>query len=81
MWRRRLTLTQQDVANSRVDAVADDLTALQHVTILELHALGTLSTQLARDDDLATLGVVLHNVAEDTIASPESHTHASVRVA
>jgi hypothetical protein len=35
----------------------------------ELHGLGTGSTELSGNDDLATLGARLHDEAEDTIAS------------
>lgn len=37
-------------------------------TYSELHGLGTGSTELARNDNLATLGTALHDEAEDTIA-------------
>ena len=37
-------------------------------TYSELHGLSTSSTELARDDDLATLGTGLHDESEDTIA-------------
>lgn len=39
----------------------------------ELHALGTGSTELSGDDDLATLGARLHDETQDTIARP-SHS-------
>lgn len=37
-------------------------------TYRELHGLSTSSTQLARDDNLATLSTTLHDESEDTIA-------------
>ena len=39
-------------------------------TYSELHGLGTGSTKLSGNDDLATLGARLHDEAEDTIAGP-----------
>lgn len=36
--------------------------------LVHSHRLGTSSTELARDDNLATLGARLHNVTEDTVA-------------
>jgi hypothetical protein len=41
---------------------------VDHEAVGELHGLGTGSTELARDDNLATLGARLHDEAEDTIA-------------
>jgi hypothetical protein len=40
---------------------------VDHESISELHRLGTSSTKLARDDDLATLSTRLHDEAEDTV--------------
>jgi hypothetical protein len=62
------TLSEEDVADSGIHVVLDGLTGLDHVTVTELHALGTLGTQLTRDDDLATSGSSLHDETEDTIA-------------
>ena len=36
----------------------------------ELHGLGSGSSQLSGDDNLATLGTGLHDEAEDTVAGP-----------
>jgi hypothetical protein len=47
---------------------------------LELHGLSTLSTQLARDNDLATLGTRLHNKAQHTIASPANEKHSRTQI-
>lgn len=62
------TLAQQDVASSAVDKVLGGLARVDHEAIGKLHGLGTGSTKLARDDDLATLGTRLHDEAQDTIA-------------
>lgn len=63
------TLAEQDVAGSSVDEVVLGLTRVNHEAVGELHGLGTGGTELAGDDNLATLGVGLHDEAEDTIAS------------
>jgi hypothetical protein len=42
---------------------------VDHETIGELHALCTSSTELSRDNNLATLSTALHDESEDTIAS------------
>jgi hypothetical protein len=48
---------------------------VDHETICELHALGTSSTKLSGNDNLATLSTTLHNESEDTIAcSADSKT-------
>ena len=64
------TLTEHDVPNGVVDEVKGRLTGVDHETVRELHRLGTRGTELARDDNLATLGTGLHDETEDTIASP-----------
>lgn len=62
------TLLHENVTNGLVNKVLDGLTGVDHETVGELHRLGTGSTQLTRDDDLATLGARLHNEAEDTVS-------------
>ena len=64
------TLTEHDVPNGVVDEVKGRLTGVDHETVRELHRLGTRGTELAGDDNLATLGTGLHDETEDTIASP-----------
>lgn len=59
------------MAGSLVDEVANGLTGVDHETVGELHRLGTGGTELARDDNLATLGAGLHNETEDTVAGAE----------
>jgi hypothetical protein len=71
------TLAKKDVANSSLNEVASGLARVDHETISELHRLGTSSTELARDNNLATLGTRLHNETEDTIASTEQSKHIS----
>ncbi len=41
---------------------------MDHEAIGELHGLGTLSAELTRHNNLATLGTSLHDKAENTIA-------------
>lgn len=62
------TLSEENVAGSAVDEVLGGLTRVNHEAVGELHALGTGSTELTRDDNLTTLGAGLHDEAEDTIA-------------
>jgi len=61
------TLLHENVTNGLVNKVLDGLTGVDHETVGELHRLGTGSTQLTRDDDLATLGTRLHNESENTV--------------
>lgn len=62
------TLAEQDVTGGAVDKVLSGLTGVDHEAVGELHGLGTSSTELARNDDLATLGARLHDEAQDTVA-------------
>lgn len=63
------TLSEENVAGSVIDEVLGGLTRVNHEAVGELHGLGTGSTELTGDDNLATLGTGLHDEAEDTIAS------------
>lgn len=63
------TLAEKDVTGGVVDEVTGGLTRVDHESVGELHGLGTGSTELTGDNDLATLGARLHDEAEDTIAS------------
>lgn len=65
------TLSQQDVADSKVDEVDGGLTGVDHEAVGEFHGFGTRGAELARDDDLATLGAGLHDETEDTVACTE----------
>ena len=51
-----------------VDELLGGLTGVDHEAVGELHGLGTGGTELAGDDDLATLGAALHDEAQDTVA-------------
>mmetsp|Transcript_57291 Transcript_57291/g.125471 ORF Transcript_57291/g.125471 Transcript_57291/m.125471 type:complete len:270 (+) Transcript_57291:113-922(+) len=60
-------LTHRDVPDSLVNVVLLGLTSGDEVALTEFHGLGTLGSHLAADDDLATLGSVLHNESHDAI--------------
>lgn len=64
------TLSQLDVLDGTLNVVVDWVTRVNHQTVDELHGLGTLTTELTRDDDLAALGARLHHEAKHTVASP-----------
>ena len=58
--------------NVSVGLINEDVTwgtRRDHVTITELHGLGSLSSQLTRNNNLNTLSTVLHNESENTISS------------
>lgn len=56
------------MAGGAVDEVLGGLARVDHEAVGELHGLGTGGTELAGDDNLATLGAGLHDEAQDTIA-------------
>jgi len=62
------TLSQQNVADSKVNKVDGGLTGVDHEAVGEFHGFSTRGTELARDDDLTTFGARLHDETEDTIA-------------
>ena len=62
------SLTEEDVPAGGVNVVPCWLTGVDHETIDELHGLGTLRTELAGDDDFATLGTVLNDKSHNTVA-------------
>lgn len=61
-------LSEEHMSDGNVDVVVLGLTRVDHPSVNEFHALGTLASQLAAHDDLAALGARLHDEAEDTIA-------------
>lgn len=62
------TLAEEDVTGGAVDELLGGLTGVDHEAVGELHGLGTGSTELSGDDDLAALGARLHDEAQDTVA-------------
>lgn len=65
-----LTLAEMDVTDSSINVVTTGLTRVNHETVSELHALGSLTSQLTRHDHLTTLSARFHDETEHTIASP-----------
>ena len=65
------SLPQEDVTASGVDVVVAWVTGVDHESVHELHGLGTLTTELAGNYNLATLGSALHDETQHTIAGPE----------
>mmetsp|Transcript_33998 Transcript_33998/g.49269 ORF Transcript_33998/g.49269 Transcript_33998/m.49269 type:complete len:201 (-) Transcript_33998:91-693(-) len=63
------TLSKHDVPDGSVGVNLSSMSGLDHVTITELHSLGTLSSQLSRNNDLNTLSVGLHDETDNSIAS------------
>mmetsp|Transcript_21150 Transcript_21150/g.44160 ORF Transcript_21150/g.44160 Transcript_21150/m.44160 type:complete len:209 (+) Transcript_21150:210-836(+) len=62
------SLSHLHVSNSLRDVVPLRLSSGDQIALSKLHCLGTLRTQLAADDDLHTLGTVLHDESENTVA-------------
>ena len=65
------SLPQEDVTASGVDVVVAWVTGVDHESVHELHGFGTLTTELAGNYNLATLGSALHDETQHTIAGPE----------
>jgi len=64
------TLAKEHVADGPINVLPRRITGGDHVAIRELHALGTLTPDLARQHDLDTEGTALHDEADHAIASP-----------
>ena len=65
------TLTQKNVSACDIDVVVAWVTRVDHQAVDELHGLGSLTSELAGDNDLAALSARLHDESEDTVAGPE----------
>ena len=63
-------LTQQHVARGRVNVLPHGIAAGHHVPVLELHALGALRAQLARNNHLAALGTCAQEPTGDKKGRP-----------
>lgn len=61
------TLLDEDVTHSHIDELLAGVTGLDHVSLLELHGVGTLLTQLSRHNDLAALGSSLQSAADHSV--------------
>ena len=62
------SLAQENVADGGVNKVLGGLTRVDHESVNELHGLGTGTAELSGDNNLATLGTRLHDVADNTVA-------------
>ena len=60
-------LSKKHVSASHVNVLIDWISRVDHQTIHELHGLGSLTSELARDHDLASLGSGLHDEAENSV--------------
>jgi len=63
------TLLHHNVSGGGSDVVVLGFTSRDHVTVLKLHNLSTLGRHFTGNGDFATLGAVLHDEADDTVAS------------
>ena len=63
------TLTHEHVSYGGISVDLSGMASLDHVTIAELHAIGTLPTKLTGNDDLNTLGRGIHDETDNTVAS------------
>jgi hypothetical protein len=63
------TLSHENVTNGHIGVNLSGMSSLDHVTITELHTLGTLSTELSSDNNFATLGRSFHHESDNTVAS------------
>ena len=61
------------MTDSRVNVVTAGVARVNHETVDEFHALGTLSSQFSGHNNFATLGTRLHDETQHTIASPENN--------
>ena len=73
---KKLTLAKEDVSDGAVDVDVGGLTTVNHQTINEFHALGTLAAEFARDNHFTALGTRLHDESENTIAGPVKNNRA-----
>ena len=58
------SLSEQDVSAGHVHILVDGVSGVDHQTINKLHGLGSLSSQLARHNNLTSLGARLHDETE-----------------
>lgn len=63
------TLLEKNVSDSVVDEISDRLTRVNHESIGELHSLGSGSSKLTRNNDLATLSARFHDESDNTVTS------------
>lgn len=73
-----ITLTKKDMSDSCVNINIGGFSTVDHQTIHKLHALGTLASKFARNNNLTALGSRLHDETENTIAG--SGTTIKIRI-
>ena len=61
-------LLEQHVTHSGLDVVVRGVAGVDHESLDELHALGSLSTKLSRHNDFASHGLGLHDASEHGVA-------------
>ena len=61
-------LAHHNVTDGSVGVDLTGMAGLDHITVAELHNLGTLTTELTSDNNLNTLGRCLHDEADDAVA-------------
>ena len=59
------TLSETDVSDGGVHVGDSGLSGVDHVSVSELHALGSLLSDLSGDNDFATLGASLEHLSDD----------------
>lgn len=63
------TLSEEHVSHGNINVIVLGLTRVDHPAVDELHALGSLATQLAADNHFTALGTGFHDEAKNTVAS------------
>lgn len=64
------TLPEEHMGASLVNIIPCGVASVNHQAIHKLHRLGSLTPQLARDNDLTAFGSTLHDEPKDTVAGP-----------
>lgn len=62
------SLAEENVSDGDIDVIVLGLTRVDHPAVDEFHALGSLTTELAADNNLTALGTRFHDETEDTVA-------------
>jgi hypothetical protein len=64
------TLSEENVSASNIDVIVGGVSGVDHQAVDELHRLGSLTAELAGNDNLATLSSGLHDKTENSVAGP-----------
>lgn len=62
------TLAHENVTDRHIGVDLSGVSRLDHVSVTEFHGLGTLSTELSGDNNLASLGGRFHDESDHTVA-------------